>query len=73
MQLVGFLCWRSGLLLVASYGTFRIARLVLRHVDIPGQLQVGLSLTLAGMTLVLASLVQERLVDLRGEEEEQSE
>lgn len=65
VQLVGFLCWRSGLILVASYGSFRVARLVLRSVEIPEQLKVGLSLTLAGSALVLASLIQERAHDAR--------
>ena len=65
VQLVGFLCWRSGLIMLASYGSFRIARLVLQSVDIPEQLKIGLSLALAGSALVLASLIQERARDAR--------
>lgn len=67
VQLVGFLCWRGGLLLVASYSFFRIARLVLQNMDLPAQLQVGFSLALAGAALVLASLIQERVADARNE------
>jgi len=67
-QLVGFLFWRCGLLLVAGYTTLRIARLALQHVDLPPQLDVGLGLTIAGAALVLGSLVAERVVDARAEE-----
>jgi hypothetical protein len=69
VQLVGFLCWRAGLLLVASYSFFRMARLALQNIHLPPQLQVGFSLALAGAALVLASLIQERVADARNEED----
>ena len=67
-QLVGFVFWRCGLMLVAGYSTLRIARLALRYVDLPAQLDLGLALTIAGAVLVLGSLVAERIVDARAEE-----
>ncbi len=67
-QLIGFVLWRSGLLLVVGYSTLRIARLALRYVDLPAQVDLGLGLTLGGAVLVLGSLVAERVVDARAEE-----
>ncbi len=67
-QLVGFVFWRSGLLLVAGYTTLRIARLALEYVDLPAQIDLGLGLAIAGAVLVLGSLVAERVVDARNEE-----
>jgi len=69
IQLTGLLCWRGGLLLVASYSFFRIARLAVTHVDLAPQLQVALSLGLAGAAMVLGSLVFERVRDARYEED----
>ncbi len=66
-QLVGFFLWRAGLLLVAGYSAFRAARLALRFIDLPSELEVGLGLVLAGAFLVLLSLVLERIVDAREE------
>lgn len=68
-QLIGLLLWRSGILLVASYSLFRLARWVLRFVDLPLQLEVGFGLALAGGALVFASLVIERLRDAKAEGE----
>lgn len=68
-QLTGLLLWRGGLLFVASYSFFRGARLVVTYVDLPAQLQVALSLALAGAAMVLGSLVVERLHDARHEED----
>ena len=67
-QLVGFVPWRSGLLLVVGYSTLRIARYTLRYVDLPAQLDLGLGLTIAGAVLVMGSIVAERVVDARSEE-----
>lgn len=69
VQMVGFLCWRAGLLLVSGYGFFRVARLFVAYVDLPTQLEVGLALTLAGAAMVMASLVAERIHDTRAERE----
>ncbi len=66
-QLVGLLLWRGGLALVAGYSFFRGARLLLTYVELPTQVEVGLSLALAGAALVLGSLVAERIQDAREE------
>lgn len=67
LQLIGFVFWRSGLMLVAGYSTLRIARLALRYVDLPAQVEWGLGLAISGAVLVLGSLVAERVVDARAE------
>ena len=67
-QLIGFLLWRSGLMLVTGYSALRIARFALQNVDLPDQVDLGLGLTIGGAVLVLGSLVAERVVDARGEE-----
>ena len=67
LRLAGLILWRSGLLLVAGYGLFRVARLALRFVELPLQLEVGAGLVLAGLGLVLVSLVWERVLDAREE------
>ena len=67
-QMLGMLLWRGGLLLVASYSFFRIARLVLTYADIPTELEIGIGLALAGAGMVLASLVMERVEDARAED-----
>ncbi len=67
-QLLGFVLWRSGLLLVAGYSTLRIARFALQYMDLPAQINLGLGLTIGGAVLVMGSLVAERVVDARAEE-----
>ena len=66
-QLFGLLLWRAGLLLVASYSAFRIARLAWDHLDLPPQLDWGLGFVATGALLVAASLLAERVVDSRDE------
>ena len=66
-QTVGFVLWRSGLILVSSYSFFRMARLALTYVDLPAQLDVGFGLMLAGAAMVLLSLIVERIQDVRAE------
>ena len=67
LRLAGLVLWRSGLLLVGAYSFFRVARLVLRFVELPPELELGLGLALAGAALVLVSLVWERIQDLKTE------
>ena len=67
LRLAGLILWRSGLLLVGGYAFFRGARLALRFVELPLELEVGAGLVLAGLGLVLASLVWERVLDARQE------
>lgn len=66
-QLAGLLLWRGGLLFVAAYSAFRGMRRLLRWVDLPRQLEVGVALGLGGLVLVVASLVLERFQDARNE------
>ncbi len=46
---------------------FEIARQVLKYIEIPTQLEVGFGLALAGCTLVIFSLIFERIGDARTE------
>ena len=68
-QLVGLVLWRAGVLLLGSYSFFRVARLALRYIDLPLQIEIGLGLALTGAALVLASFVTERVRDARAERE----
>ena len=54
-QLVGFLLWRLGLLILVVYGFFRGIDLALAMLDLPTQLDVGLGLALTGAGRVAAS------------------
>lgn len=69
VQVAGFLCWRAGLLLLAAYSFYRVARLVLTYAELPTQLEVGAGLALGGAAMVFASLVAERVQDARAERE----
>lgn len=69
VHLAGLLLWRGGLLLVGGYSLFHGARTLVRLVALPWELEVGLALGLAGLALVMASLVAERIVDARREGE----
>ncbi|MCP3914087.1 MAG: hypothetical protein GY711_00850 [bacterium] len=66
-QLIGFVLWRAGLLILASYAVFRAVDLGLAYLDLPTQLDVGLGLALTGCGLVLISLLVERYRDHRSE------
>jgi hypothetical protein len=65
IQIIGLLLWRGGLLLVAGTVVFEVARLLLRLVALPVQLEIGFGLVVAGGALVLISLILERIQDLR--------
>ncbi len=67
IHVVGLLLWRGGLVLVAAVALFEAARWLLRFVDLPAQLEIGSGLVLAGMVLVLVSLVLERAREYRAE------
>ncbi len=64
-QLIGFILWRLGILILASYAVFRGVDLALAALDLPTQLDVGLGLTLTGGGLVVISLIMERYRDNR--------
>ncbi len=64
-HLVGFLLWRAGLLLIASYSLLRVARLAWAHLDLPPLVDWGLGFAAAGVLLVGLSFVMERIQDGR--------
>lgn len=64
---VGMLMWRGGLLLLAAAAAVEIMRSLLRFADVPGQVELGTALVLAGLALVIVSLIMERVEDARSE------
>jgi hypothetical protein len=66
-QVVGAVLWRGGALLVVVAALFESVRWILRLVDVPTEMRVGLGLLVAGFVLVLGSLVVERIQDFRVE------
>ena len=67
IHLIGLILWRGGILLAVVTGAIESMRLLLRFVDLPVELELGVAFVLAGLALVLVSLVLERLRDLRSE------
>jgi len=70
-QILGLVLWRGGLLFVGASALYYGARQLLRFIDLPLALQVGGSLILAGLILVLASMVMENVADSRNERGEE--
>jgi hypothetical protein len=68
-QLIGVLLWRGGLLLAVGGGVFESLRWLVRHSDLPSQLEVGFGLFVTGGVLFVASLLAERVGDWRSEED----
>lgn len=66
-HLIGLLLWRGGLLLVGATALFEAVRLLLRFVDLPAQLEIGLGFLASGIVLVFLALVLERVRDYRAE------
>ena len=64
---VGMLMWRGGLLLLGVTAAVEIMRSLLRFVDVPGQVEFGTAFVLAGLALVMVSLIMERVKDARSE------
>jgi hypothetical protein len=64
-HLLGLFLWRGGLLLAGVAAAVESMRLLLRFVDLPDQLEIGVALVLAGAALVLLSLILERAADRR--------
>lgn len=66
-RMAGVVLWRGGLAFVAGYtfylGSWRLIRLL----DWPAQITVGLALALAGLGLVMVSLILERMRAVRME------
>jgi hypothetical protein len=67
VHLIGLFLWRGGILLAAVAAAIEAMRLLLMFVDLPPELELGIAFVLAGLALVLVSLVLERLRDLRSE------
>ena len=67
IQIVGLLMWRFGLLLAGTTGLYRVSRLLLQFVELPTQLEIGAGVGLTGFGLVIASLIMERIDDIRQE------
>ena len=67
IHLVGQFLWRAGLPLVGAYALIETARFVLRFWRLPLQLEIGVGCALAGLVLVVVSLVAERIKEHRAE------
>ena len=67
IQIAGFLLWRFGLLLAGATALYRISKFLLRFIDLPIQLEIGIGLVFSGAVLFMLSLIMERVVDLRTE------
>ena len=66
-QMVGALLWRGGALLAGVAALFESVRWILRLVDVPTEMRIGLGLLIVGFVLVLGSLIVERIQDFRVE------
>lgn len=66
-QLIGLFLWRFGLLLASATGLYRVTKFLMQFVDLPIQLEIGIGLVISGAVLFAASLIMERIVDLRSE------
>ena len=64
---LGLLLWRFGLLLASATGLYRMTKFLMRFVDLPAQLEIGIGLVVCGAFLFAVSLVMERIVDMRSE------
>ncbi len=67
VHLIGLFLWRGGLLLAAAVAAFEIARRVVQLIDLPFALELGTALVVAGLALVILSLILERIRDARTE------
>ena len=67
VQLAGFILWRGGLMLVGGWTLYESWGWVLRDLDLPRQLDIGFGLGLTGAGFVLASLLLERIEDIKKE------
>ena len=60
-RVVGVLMWRGGLIFVAAYTFYWGSWRLIRMLDWPAQITVGLAVALAGLGLVMVSLIMERI------------
>jgi hypothetical protein len=68
-HVLGLLLWRGGTMLVLGTVLFEGGRWLLRFFKVPVELEVGFGMLIAGLALVVLSLVLERWRDYRGEGE----
>ncbi len=59
--------WRAGLLLAGGTALYNSIQLVLRFIDLPLHLEIGIGLVITGAVFVAISFVMERLIDYRAE------
>ena len=62
---MGLFLWRFGLLLAGATGLYRMTKRLLRFIDLPVQLEIGIGLVFSGAVLFMVSLIMERIVDSR--------
>ena len=65
IQLTGLLLWRFGLLLAGATAVYRTAKFLLRFIDLPVQLEIGVGLVFAGVVFFMASILMEQVSDER--------
>lgn len=68
-HVIGLLLWRGGLVTVATVLLYESVSWLLRFVDLPVPLEVGVGLVGTGVLLVLVSLIAERVSEYRTEGE----
>ncbi len=64
-QVLGLVLWRGGILCAAGFAVYESAWWLLFFWSVPEQLKVGTALVVAGVVLVLGSLLAERIADAR--------
>jgi hypothetical protein len=60
-RMVGVVLWRGGLAFVVAYSFYLGSWRLIRLLDWPAQITVGLAVALAGLGLVMVSLILERV------------
>lgn len=54
-------------MLAGATALYRTSRLLLQFIDLPMQLEVGIGFVFSGAVLFMASVIMERIVDVRAE------
>lgn len=67
LQLAGLLLWRGGLAFVLAWSFYHGAWRMIRQLAWPPQITLGVSVALAGFSLVMLSLILERIEATRRE------
>ena len=70
IQLIGFILWRGGLLIIGAAALILTMRWIMRFWAMPLQIGIGLGLLLSGAALVILSLVLERIHDIRAKKKQ---